>query len=741
MTSRTVWSTQLRSDLLSCTCTLTFLEEGSTEAEARHGDDYNERNSLVEDRRYWYHLEVDDARVSATLAPQGRTIGTSPQRPNEGVLDTRSQAGIVRLDIRLARDGETDTLTSLVDVLPAKFDLAAFRAMIEDICRHALSLALRLSASTALPLRVADRQQESGIVQRFFFIKHLLNNSDFLLALDQVTRNPHTHIVRETSTRSLSRARRLDARAIRALASGRDRVPVPKEHPLAKLGTLPRAGIAWQSVESLDTAENRFIRFALREFVGLLETISAICSRSKSAAIQRVAEETGPIEARLRHVLDHPTLREAGESTLLPLGSPVLHRRPGYREVLDAWLQVHIAASLHWEGGEDVFGAGRRDTDKLYEYWLFFQLLGMLSTDLGLTMPTADQFLSQTEQGLFLKVKAGRNFVHEGTTLVGARELHLKFSYNQRFNAATDESSTGSWSLTMQPDFTISCWPAEIDETVARELRLIVHLHFDAKYRLGEFNEDEGIATYQRDDIFVAHTYRDAIRRSGGAYILYPGNGQLPAIYFKHNGRIPSVGAFPVSPMSDGNAKGIELVGQLVREVLRELSEPNMRNDRVRLAAWSASQDRSGPQSTIAERTIVLVPQRNDLLPLQAQANRDEFVLRLGVNVEEGLRTLENWQWCNMLFFEENEGARAALVPLSFVQHGPTIASTFDPRLSLPEGVYAVVRLELDSAISLEARSASSFHDLRRFTSDYLGGCATRAVVRQFTHMHAPGTK
>ena len=85
----------------------------------------------------------------------------------------------------------------------------------------------------------------------------------------------------------------------------------------------------------------------------------------------------------------------------------------------------------------------------------------------------------------------------------------------------------------MRPDYTLSFWPEVYDEASAEREDAIVHIHFDAKYRVekvsdffGEDNEEsledamgarrEG-RTAKRDDLLKMHAYRDAIRRSEGA--------------------------------------------------------------------------------------------------------------------------------------------------------------------------------------------------------------------------------
>ena len=102
-----------------------------------------------------------------------------------------------------------------------------------------------------------------------------------------------------------------------------------------------------------------------------------------------------------------------------------------------------------------------------------------------------------------------------------------------------------------------------------------VWLHFDAKYRLEQlerFAQDpmssaeqdtvaveeeqaESVGGSKREDLLKMHAYRDAIRRSAAAYVLYPGEGP-PTLYLEHGEVLPGLGAFPLKPGADGNALG-----------------------------------------------------------------------------------------------------------------------------------------------------------------------------------------
>ena len=120
--------------------------------------------------------------------------------------------------------------------------------------------------------------------------------------------------------------------------------------------------------------------------------------------------------------------------------------------------------------------------------------------------------------------------------------------------------------MNMRPDYTLSLWPGEISMEQAEQEDLIVHIHFDAKYRVNKIDlgiddsmddeqiseallnekkeQEEGI--YKRADLLKMHAYKDAIRRTSGAYILYPGTVQRRLRGFHEI--IPGLGAFSIRP-------------------------------------------------------------------------------------------------------------------------------------------------------------------------------------------------
>jgi uncharacterized protein DUF2357/PD-(D/E)XK nuclease superfamily protein len=731
----------VRSQIVTCKCQLTLYDDA-------HGGDPRPTTSgpisLVEDRRYWYELRVDDTTVSASLVADGKVVRRSPTGDALGIIDTKAQAGYLAIAVRLSRGSAEDIVPISLEVLPAKFDLSTFHAMLDEICGQILGLVLRLNSTSRIPLRVGQRLDVSTLQQRFFFLQYLLGSERFRHALEQLTKAPHTRVKAELTSRTRLTAGRLGRDANRLMARGGKRVPVPVGHPLERLGSIPESGVVLRSAETLDSAENRFIKFALEEFGGHLNLIESLCAQSTVPATLRVAEECSRLERPLRRVLEHSMFREVGVSSLLPLGSPVLQGRAGYRDVLEAWLKFHLAASLHWDGADDVFGAGKRDTDKLYEYWLFFQLLTVLSTELGLSMPPAEKFLAESEDGLLFKLRAGRDFVHYGTVSTIGRSLRVRFSYNRTFSKGASAESEGSWTLTMRPDFTITFWPACVDERAAEAFHLAVHLHFDCKYRLENasliFDDSEDVTVtkdeektgnFKRGDLFVAHTYHDAIRRSAGAYIIYPGSDRMPTMRQQYHEVLPSVGAFPVRPQPTGGPTGMDRVAELLRRVVAHLGDYNSSRERVSYETWRAYGPQSGvrpawppPQNTVFDG-VRTPPAYGDVFIVPPETCftfewiREKGVYPVRVADGAGVPLLSGSVLTTSMAVLLRNAATNGLVLARFDRTGVQfVPGTTIASIGAASGVYAMLPLDFVSSIEAEPITDTSVNELFALAAD-----------------------
>lgn len=291
--------------------------------------------------------------------------------------------------------------------------------------------------------------------------------------------------------------------------------------------------------------------------------------------------------SELEETLSHDVFKLVSQPELLPLNSPVLQRKEGYRQVLRAWMLFELAARLSWSGGDDVYAGGKRDVAALYEYWVFFKLLDLVSGLFELKNPTVEDLINKED--LVLKLKAGKQLPIQGIYRGAGRPLSIEFSYNRTFGAAKTYPVGGSWSRQMRPDYTLSLWPDGFSQAQAEEQELITHVHFDAKYKVDslvklfgaeEENLDEEKASqragnYKRADLLKMHTYRDAIRRSAGAYVLYPGSEKEQMPFRGFHELLPGLGAFPLRPNNsdDGSAALERFLKEVVAHVCNRATQ------------------------------------------------------------------------------------------------------------------------------------------------------------------------
>lgn len=540
---------------------------------------------LLEGARYEYEFEGAGFRLDAADGEPGRLIQASrlQGRAHSGFLSPALNTGRLGLVVR----DEADTLlgTAAVEVRSRKLGYRDdYRLMLEDITERCIDLLMDLRAPTALRAAPDPGHSPKTMAQRFAFLKALLGSPQFQNALHRVASHPHQRWEPEETTIDTRRGFRPSARSLRELARAPRRVPLPGSHPLAAtVPSLPERISLYRNVQTEDTPENRFIKFALQSFSGFLSLMQQRLDEC-SAMDARLRAELGALNNQLAVALNADVFRGVSPPDMLPLGSPVLQRKEGYREIYQAWLRFDMAARLVWNGGDDVYQAGQRDIATLYEYWVFFKLLDIVTGVFKLDQPAAEQLMQPTADGFGLMLKSGEQLGFEGVTFAGARPLRARFSYNRSFVRNTTRTKAGSWTERMRPDYTLSLWPADFLEQEAEAQELMVHVHFDAKYRIDSieqlFGLDDGkmdetgvladladekreqrLGRYKRADLLKMHAYRDAIRRTQGAYVLYPGD--LSQRWQGFHEILPGLGAFPLKP---GN--GDATLAQFIRDVV-----------------------------------------------------------------------------------------------------------------------------------------------------------------------------
>ena len=403
-----------------------------------------------------------------------------------------------------------------------------------------------------------SKNSETTLYQKFSFIKSVIGSDEFAESIHRIVSAPVTKWSEITESKDIRQTRRFTNANVKEFQKGGNRSKLPKHHYLKEFGlsSLPERMTSIRKIDSVDTPENRFVKHALETFLKFCTDINGFAPKKS-----KLNNESLVLIRELETQLHHSLFKDISRPTTLKLNSPVLQRKEGYREVLRVWLMFDLAAKLIWSGGDDIYSGGKKDIATLYEYWLFFKLLDLLQSIFDIEPKKVSKLIKKTKHGLNLQLRQGEFTALNGIYNSGSRKLNIRFNYNRSFSGKKNYPESGSWTTTLRPDYTLSFWPFGITEEEAEIQELIVHIHFDAKYKIANFSDflerdsDEELALektenrkgiYKNADLLKMHAYKDAIRRTGGAYVLYPGDMSIERRGFHEI--IPGLGAFPVRP-------------------------------------------------------------------------------------------------------------------------------------------------------------------------------------------------
>ena len=468
--------------------------------------------------------------------------------------------------------------------------LDEYRWMVRDLAEQMSEVVMNRFAPAVQQFSLDNTRDAHTLYQRFAFLKSLISGEDFQAAISEIVRRPHVAWIDYHEPIHPSKGIKAGSYVSRQMAKAGPRSPW--KHKV--IDSIPLKIHRHRTEVTVDTTPNRFVKFALEQWRDVVARIAEIlANQSVNPAIDRGLREVEETRDYLDSVLAEGLFRELGNIDGFPADNQVLHKREGYRDVFQAYIQFDVAAKLSWAGGEDVYGAGKRDVATLYEYWVFMKLAQLIS-ELCDTPFDFTELIEVERDCLNVTLKKGRRRVLKGILERQGRKLALEFWFNRTFSSNTNID--GSWSHQMRPDYSLKISPAD-DEAAGFES---VFVHFDAKYRINHLyelfgsNEDEEatddvagednvsttIAGPKRDDLLKMHAYRDAIRRSAGAYVLYPGTEKKE--FRQYHELLPGLGAFALRPTETGEAAGKLPLARFLEDMLEHIASQITQHERGR---------------------------------------------------------------------------------------------------------------------------------------------------------------
>lgn len=560
------------------------------------GRDMNlEPVQLLENEEYRYEICLDGSPVNVTTRHDREVFEPDDETGLRGRLRPRLFTGALHIPIEV---GGVEVGRVDLEVRAAKLGyLEHYRWMLEDIAAEFTEVVMERFAASEQRFAIDDSGDAQTIYQRFAFLKHLIAGEAFEAAMHQILSRPHRAWVEEEELRPVGRGIPARAAVIRQItgASG-PRVPWPG----GRLDSLPARLAIHRTEETLDTPENRFVKFALtcwRDLVAAVESVLA--TEPESSPVARGRKEVRTVLDRLDELLSAPMFTEVGPLLQFPAGSQVLQKRAGYRELFRAYVQLDAAAALTWKGGEDVYSAGQRNVAALYEYWVFLRLRAVVADLCEQTL--REEPLFETGKGLTVTLKRGRSLLLEGTATRLGRPMRMELFFNKGFGRGED----GSWTLPMRPDCSLRISTPEQSAAPFEE----VWLHFDAKYRIEsprelygkytqsddaylteEAQEEEKTGKAKNTDLLKMHAYRDAIKKSAGSYVIFPGDTEDKPFQM-YTEILPGLGAFALRPVENGKPDGFDALKGFISDVLDHMSSQATQHERTRYWVTRSTRD------------------------------------------------------------------------------------------------------------------------------------------------------
>jgi hypothetical protein len=322
---------------------------------------------LKEAETYEYQLTgANGKRLRSSLSTRLKRLKDDEE--DAGLIETGNFCGTLLFELLKA---DEVCATALIDVRSLKVDYRTeYRGMLRDLTDRIVGLIVdaQSSAKVSFHSNFEERRDAGWLQLQLELLRETLDGSDFTAELSRILAYPHERLTPQDEVVLTDRPIRHTAATVRKLIHGSPRRGLPGEHPLrARHGVdsvAERIAVS-RRYRDLDTPENRFVKYALENMRTFLDHAARVFGSAKGWGAS--TELATRLSQKLDSWLGRSFFQEIGPMRFAPLGSPVLQRKAGYREILRRWLRFRTAAELSWEG--DLMTAMGRPSGTSYQVW------------------------------------------------------------------------------------------------------------------------------------------------------------------------------------------------------------------------------------------------------------------------------------------------------------------------------------------------------------------------------------
>jgi predicted component of viral defense system (DUF524 family) len=551
---------------------------------------------LYEETPYSFRLEFSELLRGSTvrlepseffeindLGRDGELVGRF--LPGDHVGSCFISAHFENGNIRLA-----DFKFDKVEIRSKKLDYEdEYQQMLNDIAERSAEALLDggFLVSDLFTLEAADGHLD---LTALCFLANRLESSEFKNALAIIKARPDMRWIENEVLVPLGKGLSNGKDLIMGLSQGGRKIETPSQLHHLPIRFVPEKLPKRESFSTFDSLPNQFVRFVLLKWQSfavekMMELESEIPpGQSTKPRTARALQKLTMINQVCATAVRDEPLRSASDLSNFPQANTVLTSRPGYRDVFRLFLKYRLEATLAPPDSIDPFSISKRSVSALYEMWCYLEVLGCLERIIG--RGNYSRLFKVNKSRFSLNLVAGDESRVEWEFSLNSRRMNISLWYNKTFGQLTTDG-TGSWSEIYKPDISLHIRPVGEEILQGNTSILDTWLHFDAKYKLTLLGPDDShIGDIEdrvtKDDMNKMHTYRDAIVRSAGAYVLFPGSLQSSFRQFEEI--LPGIGAFPLRPHSQDSERDKLELEIFLREVIEHCC--NQATNRERTQYW-----------------------------------------------------------------------------------------------------------------------------------------------------------
>ena len=537
----------------------------------------NDRNIspllLLEETGYDIELELLNDRVSNEMSYLRSTSDELFFKPNHFGSDRNRRIYYLYSKSYVGKGFFDITLDGVVLKIP--FEIRSkkieyindYPKMLGDIAEFSAPLILDYK-SPLFRNYSASYKSKSTVYEDFIVLEYIFNKLSFESVYEYLRNHIHSDLRSYSEEEFCGNVSFVNASDIMSMVCGDKLISIDGGIIAGRF--TPESVTCTHFSDTYDTPENRVVKDLL------LTLQSMIYALSKS----KVGTQSEYVKVRLsemRQIVDDflsdKWLCDVGSLTHVPFESSILQRRHGYSELFEMYQLLGVGIAFNQDDVPGLFEGHNKKVYEVYEYWCYIRLYRCLY-NLSNNKPSFKPSLKGGSSGI-VTIRTGKSadfdIIHNGVRFT------VGLYYNKNFDQ--EEDSFRSYSIRLRPDYTLLINDSERSYII----------NFDAKYKVkpkvpqytevDDSNIDSGCWEY---DIYKMHTYRDALIRSMGSYVLYPGpdaeeekwqSYTKPGIDDDWDSRddniLPSVGAVSLTP-------GSKRDGQLefaLRRIFEKLSK------------------------------------------------------------------------------------------------------------------------------------------------------------------------